>query len=165
MNLGMIALTSCLALCFVAGLLSLAVARLVVRLTRNRELAILSFALLFPLSMWASNSLFHQRLFTWWHQAQNDIVPKDFPCLAYEPAFTSLRAKYRMTEPEFDHWVASHPWSLRPVTLEPWAPAKDGAWLGEGFAGKALATEMAANGKQLRVFHSHDTTFILYYAW
>jgi hypothetical protein len=164
MNLGVIAFESFLLLCFAGGLLSVAAAFLVGWLSSRRKFAMLSFVLLFPLSIWASNSLFHQRLFAWWHQAQNDVVPMAFPCLEYEPTVTTLRAKYKMTEPEFDHWVASHSWSLRPVTLEAWEPAKERAWLGGDFEGKALATDIAPNGKQLRVFHSRDTTFVLYYA-
>lgn len=165
MNLGAIAFQSFLILGVLSGLLSLAIAYLVMRLTRIRELAILCFLLLAPLLAYASNSQFHQRLFVWWQQAQNTVVPKEFPCVDYEPGFNSLRAKYKMSDAEFEHWVSVHPWKLRPYTIDAVYNADEQAWLGNALSGKAFATEMEPNGKQLRVYHADDTTYILYYAW
>lgn len=165
MNLGAIAFKSFLILCVLSVLLSVATAYVLMRVTKARELAILCVVLLAPVLMYASNSVFHQRFFVWWHQAQNTIVPSDFPCIEYEPGFNTLHAKYKMTEPEFDQWVGAHPWKLQPYTSDALYNPDEQEWLGSGLAGKAFATEREPSGKQLRVFHAQNTTYVLYYAW
>ena len=161
MNLGWIALLSFLALSLFAILLSLAAAIVLCRLTRWGIAAALLFVILLPLTVVGTNQLFHQRLFVWWHQAQNNAVPREFPCLEYTPQFSSLRARYQMTEPELDAWVGRYP-GLKLAKLEPMRNEEKS--LGPNFKGKVFASERWPSGRQLRVFWADDITYIAYSA-
>jgi hypothetical protein len=107
-----------------------------------------------------ANSFLHRRVFISWHRGQNEYVPKT-GCVTYEPSFFRLYASYRMDRETFDDWVANHPWRLLPFDGE--VPSYDGQRLGFESPDVALATEMAPNGRQLRVYFKDGMMYLSYY--
>jgi hypothetical protein len=131
-------------------------------LRQRRAIAILAFVLLCPLLGFVTNVLFRKTLFSRWHQAQNEFLPKDHPCLLYCPTFNSLRAEYSMSASDFDAWVKSRPWPLKPIGE---VERHDRELFGLTTARKSYATKISPNGKQLRVYHANDTAYISYWAF
>ena len=168
MNLGDIYLKTFLVLTTMAlvlsCLLALVLSRLVASLLRFRRRVswadVLCFGFLLGCFVaFTANMLLHRPLFVAWHKAQNDAVPTT-GCLTYDPHFTRLYATYQMTRTEFDTWVANHPWELRPGDnglLHHDGPEFD---LGEPDA--SFETEMAPNGRQLRVYFKSGIMYVSY---
>ena len=161
MNLGQTSINAFLVLGLTGTGLALALCVVVAMIFRRRRL-LMMFFLLGPVFAWLAVSLFHESLFVRWHQAQNRLVPTEYPCLLYQPTFNALWAEYSMTTEEFDAWVQSHPWSLK--TLDEPLPF-DQEKMGETLPEKMVATEPAPNGKQLRAYHADGKTFIFYNAF
>ncbi|MDC0937205.1 hypothetical protein OAS39_13050 [Pirellulales bacterium] len=105
------------------------------------------------------NGIFHHTLFTTWHRSQNTFVPQT-GCLTYDPSFGHLYATYSMDASSFKQFIASHPWELRPhdSSLE----SIDARRLGFDAPQAAYATEMAPNGKQLRIYFENGKMFLSY---
>ena len=106
-----------------------------------------------------ANTSLHRRLFVSWHRAQNDAVPAT-GCVTYEPDFTRLYATYRMTRPEFDAWIANHPWKLKPG--DNGLLHHDGPRFGLDEPDAGFETEMAPNGRQLRVYFKSGIMYVSY---
>jgi hypothetical protein len=116
------------------------------------------------LPVWLALSFFaldnwHQRLFAAWHQRQNSALPKD-GCLTYEPDFYRLYATYKMTRNEFDAWVKDHPWRLHLGSNG--LLHHDGPQFGLDSPESTFETDMAPNGKQLRVYFKSGIMYASY---
>ncbi|MCA9213764.1 MAG: hypothetical protein KDB27_11900 [Planctomycetales bacterium] len=107
----------------------------------------------------AGNSLFHESLFTVWHQSQNNGVP-DAGCISYEPSCLRLYATYSMRRDEFEKWVATHPFEMKPYDLS--LAHHDYERLGFTDPEVAYATDMASNGKQLRTYYKDGVMYLSY---
>ncbi|TWU41689.1 hypothetical protein Poly51_63840 [Rubripirellula tenax] len=107
----------------------------------------------------ASNSIFHRRMFVRQHQDSNTLVPAT-GCVHYEPSFGHLFAAYKMTAAEFDAWVSQHPWGL--VEYDRGQIEHDEQRLGFSDPSEAYATEMASNGGQLRVYFKDGMMYLSY---
>lgn len=105
--------------------------------------------------------VFHQTLFVAWHKTQNEAVPSS-GCITYEPDFTRLYATYEMTRTEFDAWIANHPWKLKPGINGPLN--EDGLRFGITEPDASFETEMAPNGKQLRVYFKSGIMYLAYHS-
>lgn len=103
----------------------------------------------------------HQRLFVAWHQWQNSALPKN-GCLTYEPDFTRLYATYEMRREEFEDWVSEHPWGLQPGSNG--LLHHDGPRLGFDAPDLSFESDMAPNGKQLRVYYKSGIMYVSYNA-
>ena len=101
----------------------------------------------------------HQRLFVAWHKLQNSALPKN-GCLSYEPDFYRLYATYEMSRHEFDTWVHSHPWQLH--AGDNGLLNHDGPRLGLDSPEVSFETDMAQNGKQLRVYYKSGKMYASY---
>ena len=163
MGLGQTCINAFLALCLASAVLAFMLSVVVARLVRRRRMtAIVAFVLLCPLLALFANMVFHQTLFARWSQAQNELVPNGYPCLVYHPTFNSLCAKCSMSASDFDAWVESHPWPLKPIDE---IDSHDQQLLGLKTIRKAYATESAPNGKQLRIYHVNGIAYISYNAF
>jgi len=107
-------------------------------------------------------SRLHPMVFAYWHQQQNDVVPRQYPCVVYEPTFSRLRAKYTTTSTEFQEWIAEHQWPLQITNEVHW---QDQQWMGIESAELGYATEPSPNGKQLRAYHENGIAYISYNAF
>ncbi|MDM4019381.1 hypothetical protein [Roseiconus lacunae] len=107
----------------------------------------------------ASNSVFHRRMFVRQHQDRNTLVPAT-GCVRYEPSFGHLFAAYKMTAAEFDAWVSQHPWGL--AEYDRGLMEYDEQMLGFSDPSEAYATEMASNGGQLRVYFKDGMMYLSY---
>jgi len=115
--------------------------------------------LLFIATTFAANKLFHRQLFVDWHKSQNTLAPTT-GCLTYEPSFGRLFASYSMNRDDFDSWVADHPWPM--TNYDDSLQRFDEDRLGFAEPDIALATEMAANGNQMRVYFKSDVMYLSY---
>jgi|JI9StandDraft_1071089.scaffolds.fasta_scaffold00188_17 hypothetical protein len=107
------------------------------------------------------NTYLHHDLFVRSHQSHNSFMPKD-GCLTYEPSFGHLFASYAMSREEFEQWVSRHPWNLKPYDLA--FIEHDSKRLKFAEPEVAYATEMAADGGQLRVYYSNGVMYVSYNA-
>tara|TARA_R110002049_G_scaffold27283_1_gene93843 strand:- start:104 stop:595 length:492 start_codon:yes stop_codon:yes gene_type:complete len=114
---------------------------------------------LFVAATFTANKLFHRQLFVDWHKSQNTMVPAT-GCLTYEPSFGHLFATYSMNRADFDSWVAEHPWPM--ATYDDSLQRFDEDRLGFAEPDVALATEMAPNGNQMRVYFKSDVMYLSY---
>ncbi len=112
-----------------------------------------------PIAGMLLNYAFHEPTFVAWHQAQNRYVPQT-GCLTYRPQFSRLYATYRMTLPQFNAWATAHPWDLMPGGNS--LVEHDAAALGFDNPVASFETEMAPNGKQLRVYFQSGTMYLSY---
>lgn len=106
-----------------------------------------------------ANKLFHRQLFVDLHKSQNTLVPAT-GCLTYEPSFGHLFASYSMDHAAFDSWVSEHPWPM--TDYDNSLQRFDEDRLGFTEPHTALATEMAPNGNQLRVYYKSGVMYLSY---
>ncbi len=104
--------------------------------------------------------LLHHDLFVAWHRWQNIWVPSE-GCLTYEPNITRLYATYRMTRPEFDAWISSHPWT--PAPGDPQVRVYEKEVFGIDQSDACYETVPAPNGRQFRAYFQGDTMYLAYY--
>ena len=159
MNLGDIYLKTFAAIIAMTFLASLTVASLL-RIWRFSWRSVIYAAL----PVWLALGFFildtgHQGLFVAWHQWQNSVLPKH-GCLTYEPDFYRLYATYEMTRQEFDIWVLDHPWHLRSGGNS--LLHHDGPRFGLDEPEASFETDMAPNGKQLRVYYKSGKMYASY---
>ena len=102
----------------------------------------------------------HRPVFTWLHERQNDLVPQNGR-LTYEPHPTQLIATYRMDRATFDEWAREHPWQL---SENDDFVHFDGERFGFDVPDVSLASPMADNGRQLRVYFKDGTMYLSYNA-
>lgn len=160
MNLGDIYLKTFLALIGMAFVLSFLMAALLrVRRRVSWKNVLCIGCLLGCFAAFIAVKPLHRPLFILWHKAQNDAAPAT-GCLTYEPDFTRLYATYQMTRPEFDAWVANHPWKLKPG--DNGLLHHDGPRFGLNEPDASFETEMAPNGKQLRVYFKYGIMYLSY---
>ena len=160
MNLGDIYLKTFLALTGMAFLLSFLMASLL-RIRRRASWGTV-FGIGCSVGIFAAffaNMSLHRPLFVSWHKAQNDAVPTT-GSLTYEPDFFELNATCQMTRPEFDAWVGSHPWNLEPGDNS--FLHHDGPSFGLSEPEASFETEMAPNGRQLRVYFKSGIMYLSY---
>lgn len=137
------------------------VAAIVRAMTRAHLLWCLMGAIVFGVLLaFGANSLFHRDLFVHRHQSRNRLVP-DTGCLRYEPSFWHLLASYSMSREDFQLWVLHHPWSLQAFD-SPHIIDYDAQRLNFTAPELAYATEMAANGGQLRVYYKDGVMYLSY---
>ena len=105
------------------------------------------------------HKLFHLENFKTRHQAQNIWVPQH-GCITYEPSPGQLFASYTMSSEEFEKWVAEHPFGMSQYDLG--LMDSDSVRLGFSEPEAAYATEMAPNGKQLRVYYKNGRMYLSY---
>lgn len=108
---------------------------------------------------YGANSLLHHDMFVRRHQNRNLTVPSS-GCITYQPSFGRLYASYKISKKEFTDWVATHPWKLREYDLG--LIEYDSKMLNFKEPELAYATEMAANGGQLRVYFKNDIMYLSY---
>jgi hypothetical protein len=163
MNLGNIFLITAASICIASGVLAL-LAVLILRCVKKISWPrLFVLALLLAFSLCCCGLYFgHQPLFTAWHRAQNDVLPKT-GCLTYEPSFFRLYATYRMTRAEFNAWIENHPWQLKPFAKSE-ISSNEMKRFGIKEPDAAFATESAPNGKQLRVYFQNDVIYVSYFA-
>ena len=159
MNLGDIYLKSFAAIIAMSFIAALAIASLLrFRHCSWRSVVYAALPLWLALGFFALDT-YHQRLFVTWHQRQNLALPKN-GCLTYEPDFYRLYATYKMSRLEFDRWVYSHPWQLH--AGDSGFSNHDGSRLGLNAPEFSFVTEMAPNGKQLRVYYKSGKMYVSY---
>ncbi|MFO0923981.1 MAG: hypothetical protein U0905_15990 [Pirellulales bacterium] len=103
--------------------------------------------------------VFHHRLFVVWHRYQNEAVPQQ-GCLTYAPDFYRLYATYQMSVEELDRWVMHHPWQLQSADVN--VCPHDSERFGLEVSEKSYQTEMAPNGRQLRLYYKSGTLYVSY---
>ena len=101
----------------------------------------------------------HGIVFSAWHQSQNRFVPNSGN-ITYCPEFSRLYATYEMTLPQFHQWATTHPWKLNLSSGE--AFSHDFEIMGFDNPEASYSTEMAPNGKQLRVYFKSDIMYLSY---
>jgi hypothetical protein len=105
------------------------------------------------------NYKYHRVVFSFWHQWQNQFVPQSGG-ITYDPDFSRLYATYKMTLPQFQEWAATHPWKLNLSSGESFG--HDFEIMGFDNPEASYSTEMAPNGKQLRVYFKSDIMYLSY---
>ena len=140
-----------------ASVVLVAILRLLKRIHIAKLVAI-GFVLFIAVTVTA-NTLFHRQLFVDRHRSQNAMVPTT-GCLTYEPSFGHLFASYSMDRAEFDAWVSEHPWPM--TAYDDSLQRFDEDRFGFTDADAALATEMAPNGNQLRVYFKSGVMYLSY---
>jgi len=105
------------------------------------------------------NYKYHGLVFSAWHQWQNQFVPQS-GCITYDPDFSRHYATYKMTLPQFHEWAATHPWKLNLSSGESFG--HDFEIMGFDNPEASYSTEMAPNGKQLRIYFKLDTMYLSY---
>lgn len=115
--------------------------------------------LLWVCGSFIGNLLLHNVIFTAWHQSQNKIVPST-GCEIYKPSFSTLHATYRIDQPEFDAWIANHPWPLEDGDND--SIQLDGQRLGFDEPESSFQTEEAVSGKQLRIYFKAGKMYLVY---
>lgn len=160
MNLGDIYLKTFLVLLFAPPLVTfvlLGLLRQRLKLTWGGVLMIAAF--LAPFAGLLLSTSYHRPVFVWWHKMQNQYVPRT-GCVTYAPDFSRLYATYEMTLPQFDAWVAAHPWGLKPGSND--LLFHDAEVMGFEDPQLSFETGMADNGKQLRVYFKSGTMYLSY---
>jgi hypothetical protein len=160
MNLGVVYIKSFLLIISVSFVFSFGIASLLRFFRRVSWQPIFAIAI----TIWLCIGFFglnnwHEKLFNAWHRWQNEAMPSK-GCITYEPDFTRLFATYRMTRPEFEAWVTSHPWKLNPG--DNGLLYHDRGRLGFNSPELSFETETAPNGKQLRVYFESGIMYVSY---
>jgi hypothetical protein len=112
-----------------------------------------------PVAGVSLNYKYHGIVFSAWHQSQNRFVPNSGN-ITYCPEFSRLYATYEMTLPQFHQWAATHPWKLNLSSGE--AFSHDFEIMRFDNPEASYSTEMAPNGKQLRVYFKSDIMYLSY---
>jgi len=160
MNLGVIYINTFIDITLSALAIAL-VTTILIRLLKNLSILFV-FAMFLGLSLvfvYFGNDLYLEQMFVHRHKAQNIWVPQD-GCITYEPSPGDLFASYSMSRDEFDNWVGTHPFQLSEGGGE--LLDFDTERLGFTTPDVIYETEMAPNGKQLRVYFKDGTMYLSY---